>query len=428
MTGPRGRGGAGLVVGGAVALALAPGAAAGHQVGLSRGLYRVDGASVRATLVFARGETRLLAPEVDADGDGALSEVELLAGAGALDAAAIQATMVMIDGAACAASFEGARLSEEDGLELDARYRCPAAGARLTIDFGPARALGRAHRHVARVVADGMTTVGAERVLHRLRPRVEVEMGRVRAAAEAVEARVGASGGAGASGEASGEERGEATGDAGAESPGDARARGGVARARGGEGVWAPSAPTVERERAPFFALGVEHILTGFDHLVFLLGLVLVRGSLRSLMAVVTAFTVGHSLSLGLGVLGGWTPSPAIVEPLIALSIVYVGLEDLWARELRGRWRLTLAFGFVHGFGFAGALAEIGVPAGDVGAILVLFNLGVEAGQLAALAVALPILGIVGRALGERPWRRWLAVAIALAGLGWFIERAWALV
>lgn len=405
MTGTRRRGAdAGLVVAVAAvaAVAVAPGTATAHTVGLSQGLYRVDGGVVRATLVFARGETRLLAPEVDADGDGALSEVELLAGAGALEAAAIQATTVMMDGAACAASFEGARLSEEDGLELDATYRCPAAGARLTIDFGPARALGRAHRHVARVVADGMTTVGAERVLHRLRPRVEVELARVRAAAEAVEAR-GAGTGAGSEGAGSG---------------------GGVegARVRGERGS-APSAPAIERERAPFFVLGVEHILTGFDHLVFLLGLVLVPGPLRSLVAVVTAFTVGHSLSLALGVLGGWTPSPALVEPLIALSIVVVGLEDLWARELRGRWRLTLPFGFVHGFGFAGALAEIGVPAGDVGAILVLFNLGVEAGQLAALAVVVPLLGAVGYALGERPWRRWLAVAIALAGLGWFVER-----
>ena len=141
-----------------------------------------------------------------------------------------------------------------------------------------------------------------------------------------------------------------------------------------------------------FLRMGIEHILTGYDHLVFLFGLVLIGGRLRSLVGAVTAFTVAHSITLALAVLGVWAPSPRIVEPAIALSIVWVGIENFFVKNAEGRWRITFPFGLIHGFGFAGALREIELPRARVPLALVSFNLGVEVGQLAVMAVVVPLI------------------------------------
>lgn len=174
------------------------------------------------------------------------------------------------------------------------------------------------------------------------------------------------------------------------------------------------------------FAMGVEHILTGFDHLVFLLGLVIVGGAARELLVVVTAFTVGHSISLALATLGVLVPNARWVEPAIALSIVWIGVENLARRDRRRRWVLTLLFGLVHGFGFADALRELALPRAELPAALALFNVGVEAGQIAVLSVLLPLVWIAGR----RAWFRdrvapAVNVAIAIAGLAWLVARVW---
>jgi hydrogenase/urease accessory protein HupE len=174
-----------------------------------------------------------------------------------------------------------------------------------------------------------------------------------------------------------------------------------------------------------FFAMGIEHILTGYDHLVFLLGLVLARARIRSLLAVVTAFTVAHSITLAVAALGVWTPSSRIVEPAIALSIAYVGVENFFVKDASKRWRITFPFGLIHGFGFAGALQEISLPRADVPAALVSFNLGVEAGQLAALAIVLPPIVL----LRDKTWFEPRAVrvmsgAIVVLGGIWFVTRA----
>jgi len=170
--------------------------------------------------------------------------------------------------------------------------------------------------------------------------------------------------------------------------------------------------------------LGVEHILTGADHLVFLLGLILVGGTLRSLAGVVTAFTLAHSITLALAALSIFAPSPRLVEPAIALSIAYVGVENLFVRDARRRWRITFPFGLVHGFGFAGALREIALPRAQVPIALVSFNLGVEIGQLAVLSVALPLV----LAARGAPWFgargvKILSVAIAVGGAALFVTR-----
>jgi hydrogenase/urease accessory protein HupE len=172
------------------------------------------------------------------------------------------------------------------------------------------------------------------------------------------------------------------------------------------------------------FFLGIEHILTGYDHLAFLLGLILVGGRLRSLSLVVTAFTVAHSLTLGLAALGVWAPSPSLVEPAIALSIAYVGVENWFVADASRRWRITFPFGLIHGFGFAGALREIALPRAEVPLALVSFNAGVEAGQLAVLLLILPVVLWLRR----RPWfaaggMRGASAVLALAGLAWFVGR-----
>ena len=170
--------------------------------------------------------------------------------------------------------------------------------------------------------------------------------------------------------------------------------------------------------------LGIEHILTGYDHLLFLLALVLVGGPLRSLLAAVTAFTLAHSLTLAVAALGIWTPQPAFVEPAIALSIACIGIENCFVSDLSGRWRLTFGFGLIHGFGFAGALREIALPAAQLPLALASFNLGVELGQLAVLALVLPLVYWLGRrARFANGGLQACSIAISAMGLWWFVAR-----
>jgi hydrogenase/urease accessory protein HupE len=150
-----------------------------------------------------------------------------------------------------------------------------------------------------------------------------------------------------------------------------------------------------------FVGLGLRHILSGFDHLLFLAALLLGVRRLRSVVKTVTAFTLAHSLTLSLAVVGLVDVPSAVVEPLIAASIVFVGLENLVREPMDSRWKLTFAFGLVHGFGFAGALRELGVGAGGtaVAAPLGWFNAGVEVGQIGVVLLLWPLI----RHLNARP-------------------------
>jgi len=145
---------------------------------------------------------------------------------------------------------------------------------------------------------------------------------------------------------------------------------------------------------------------------------------IRPLIAIVTAFTVAHSITLALAATGVLAPSPRVVEPLIALSIAYVGVENFFVKDASRRWRITFPFGLVHGFGFAGALREIALPHAQVPVALVSFNLGVELGQLAVLAIALPLTLAARRAprFGDRGVRV-VSSTIALAGGVLFVVR-----
>ena len=180
-----------------------------------------------------------------------------------------------------------------------------------------------------------------------------------------------------------------------------------------------------------YLRLGFRHIVPqGADHTLFVLGLFLLSARLRPLLIQVSAFTVAHTATLALSTLGVVRLSPAVVEPLIALSIAYVAVENTQQRELRP-WRAALVFGFglLHGLGFAGALGELGLPRVDFLTGLLAFNAGVELGQLAVLAGAF----LITAPLRGKPWYRSrvampLSLAIALVGLYWTALRVWAAV
>jgi len=176
-----------------------------------------------------------------------------------------------------------------------------------------------------------------------------------------------------------------------------------------------------------FLLLGIEHIFTGYDHIAFLIGLLLLGGTVRELVKIVTAFTLAHSVTLALAALDVFAPSPRIVEPLIAASIVFIGVENLWAlREsqaasaLRHRWMVTLAFGLVHGFGFASVLRELQLPRALLATGLLSFNLGVECGQLAIVLAALPLLR---RLRGFKPFAPAASACVAALGMVWLVQR-----
>jgi hydrogenase/urease accessory protein HupE len=176
-----------------------------------------------------------------------------------------------------------------------------------------------------------------------------------------------------------------------------------------------------------FLMLGIEHILTGYDHLLFLFGLLVVCRDLRSILTVITCFTIAHSITLALSTLDVVRLPGRIVEPLIAASIAYVGFENLLRGDFpKWRWLITFCFGLVHGLGFADALKEFGIGSGQFGIVvpLVGFNLGVEVGQLAVAAVVLPILWQLRKnPVFARQWVPVCSAAVTLAGSYWMVER-----
>jgi len=180
---------------------------------------------------------------------------------------------------------------------------------------------------------------------------------------------------------------------------------------------------------ADFLVLGVEHILTGYDHLLFIFALLVVTSRLSNAIQIITCFTIAHSLTLAVATFSVVQIPSRVAEPLIAASIVYVGIENLVrGDDPKGRWLLTFAFGLIHGFGFASVLRELGVGANGAGIAMPLlsFNLGVELGQVIVAALALPVIwklrthrGFVAR------WVPACSMAVALLGGYWFVQRVW---
>ncbi len=331
-----------------------------HAVGVSSGEYRLDGKVLYGDLGMADRELARLLPAIDTNQDGMIDAEELAAGRAALVRAVAGGVTVQADGQRCPGSLDRAWVSEEDG------------GAVFQLRYTCAAIPDRLT--LAMPLLDGLAP--GHRHLARLfragMPEVTVL------------------------------DRGHATW-----TPGAAR----VSSSAGGI-AWS------------MLKLGVEHILGGWDHLLFLLGVILVGARLRALVGVVTAFTLAHSITLALAALSVFAPSPRFIEPAIALSIAYVGVENLFVKDARRRWRITFAFGLIHGFGFAGVLREIALPRAQVPIALVTFNLGVEIGQLAVLLVAVPLVLTARRApwFGDRGVKA-VSAAIAVAGAVLFILR-----
>lgn len=358
-----------------VPLLLLSSTALAHEVGLSRATYALSGDSPGAELQLAQGELIAALPELDTDGDEALSVAELEAGKARVEALVVVPLTSTRGGEPCASELRGlAPVKGEDGtldgVRLDVAFVCAAEGRAWTVDAGFLPALAHGHRHLVRIEAGGDPL---SRVLYASSSQLEVT-----AAAPA----------------------------AGAPADEDTQAH------ASGTSFWG------------MVVIGVEHIVFGWDHLVFLFGLILIGGRLRSLLGIITAFTIAHSVTLGISALGIWTPSGGIIEPLIALSIAYIGFENFFVKEIDGRWKLTVLFGLIHGFGFAGALAEVGLAQESVASTLFAFNLGVELGQI---ALVLPAIWLFNH-LREHNWYasyavRTMSAAIVVVGMYWFVER-----
>jgi hydrogenase/urease accessory protein HupE len=348
----------------AIFFLLVAGSAHGHTVGVSKGTYRFVGSEVEAEIIFARPELVAAIPQLDANQDGLLTELEINAARTALDTTIVQPLLVRGPSVSCVGALKSATLTEQDGLSIRVGYRCPDGLQSVTLAVNFLSMLSHGHRHIVTV-----TTAGTERQFVVYAGHADFQL--------------------------------SAAGGDGPESQTTAGAIG-----------WS------------LFLLGVEHILTGYDHLVFLLGLILVGQQLRPLLAVVTAFTVAHSLTLGLAVLGIWTPNPDIIEPAIALSILYVGIENWFVRDVHRRWLITFPFGLIHGFGFAGALQEISLSSEQIPLALASFNLGVEAGQLMVLAIVLPlVLWLRRHSWFVNVGVKGMSTGIAIAGGWWFVVR-----
>ena len=190
-------------------------------------------------------------------------------------------------------------------------------------------------------------------------------------------------------------------------------------------------APSVWATMQRYLVTGIEHIFLGYDHIAFLVAIVLWTRRLMPVIKVVTAFTIAHSITLSLAALQIVVIGSAIVEPAIAASIIFVAVENFFSRNVDGRWKAAFAFGLVHGFGFAGALQEMGLPANAVVPALAAFNIGVELGQVAIVSIIVPALILLDRLFAAdrtKPVRAaalvyTLSAVITMLGSYWLVTR-----
>lgn len=192
--------------------------------------------------------------------------------------------------------------------------------------------------------------------------------------------------------------------------------------------------PTLVQVVGRYVVAGMEHIFTGYDHICFLIAIILWARRLWPVVKIVTAFTVAHSITLSLAALDIVRIPSAITEPAIAVTIILVAVENFVSRDVQRRWRATFGFGLIHGFGFASALQEFGLPRAALVPALASFNIGVEFGQIAIVCLALPLLLGLDRLLAararpapalSRPALAVYAISAVIAALGsyWFLER-----
>ena len=173
-----------------------------------------------------------------------------------------------------------------------------------------------------------------------------------------------------------------------------------------------------------FLGLGVHHIFIGYDHIAFLLGLLLMGGRLLNIIKIVTSFTVAHSVTLTLAALDVVNLPSRLVESGIAFSIAYVALENLFFKTFDRRWLVSFFFGFVHGFGFANVLKEMHLSKTGLVSSLFFFNFGVEVGQIIIVSLFVPVLWMLGRTRAYGMTVKLASVAIFSVGAFWFLQRA----
>lgn len=352
-----------------------------HDPGLSTGRIEIRSSDVVWTVAFAPTDAEWLLPLDQRGGDEARQKTLLGQKAGELLGA-------NEDGRALVLGPTEVVVRPGDNVELQTTLtRGP--GRRLTFTLRCFPALPAGHRHYVSVVSEAGELL-AEGLLHARAPSLTVE--------------------------------------APAGVPPEARPV--LAAEPVPAAAVVPPAPVTPRRSGflLFFHLGVEHILVGYDHLLFLFGLLVVCTRWQTIAAIVTSFTIGHSLTLILATVGTVSLPGRVVEPAIAASIVVIALENLLRRgaEPRGRWWVTFFFGLVHGFGFATVLRDLGVAESPGGLLVPLaaFNLGVEAGQLLVAALVVPLLQW-GRRRGVVTDRSVavLSVLIGAAGLYWLVAR-----
>jgi hypothetical protein len=173
-----------------------------------------------------------------------------------------------------------------------------------------------------------------------------------------------------------------------------------------------------------FLKLGIEHIFTGYDHLAFLVGLLIMTTTLLSLVKVVTSFTIAHSVTLALATFGIVSLPSRLIESLIALSIAYIAIENFTGKTLVHRWKITFLFGLVHGFGFSNVLKEMMLTRKALAISLFSFNAGVETGQLVFVGLVFPAVFYFAASRWKQSFLSATSLAIMCLGFYWFVQRA----
>jgi hydrogenase/urease accessory protein HupE len=182
-------------------------------------------------------------------------------------------------------------------------------------------------------------------------------------------------------------------------------------------------APLIQQVSS-FIGLGIEHIWTGYDHILFLISLLMLGGELKYIIKVVTAFSVSHSFTITLAALNIVSFPSRLVEILIALSIAYIGAENLWRKEAKARWQLAFGFGLIHGLGFSSVLQELELPRTNLITSLTSFCVGIEIGQLAIVLGIYAALWFLHKSAWDLKIRQLISAGVIVMSLIWFWERA----
>jgi hydrogenase/urease accessory protein HupE len=297
---------------------------------------------------------------MDRDGDGVVSPAELASSEAVLREEMERGVLVVSDGRPCTSSLEGGG-DVEDGFGVSLSFACPAPVHVLGVELLILGELSHGHRHTLRISA-GPASV--EKILSSEDRFASLDV-----------------------------------------------AQAGDAERRPWKGAFGSTWLGAWR-------MGVLHILTGWDHLLFLAALLIGARKWKSVLVAASAFTVAHSITLLASVLDVWAPSPRWVEPAIAASIAFVAFENAVYPRAAPRWRAAFFFGLIHGFGFAGALRELSLDRDRRVPTLLGFNLGVEVGQVAIVVLAMPLVAwLCRRRAFETPWLRGVSVAMGVAGV-----------